>query len=190
MDSEANLLEIEQADFPLLENKQDQIIRIIEALLFSTKEPLTLDKIRSIITTTYPISPSKLLELIQQMKAAYREEKRAFQIDEIAGGFLLRTVEEMAPFLELLHSNRRSEKLSEASIETLAIIAYKGPITRSEIDRLRGVDSSGTLAALIERGLVEPVGRKNAPGRPMQYNTTTLFMTYFGLKGSDDLAPL
>ncbi|MBS0623043.1 MAG: SMC-Scp complex subunit ScpB [Verrucomicrobia bacterium] len=165
----------------------EQIKRILEAMLFSTREPLSLEKMRECILSVYPIRTAKLQRLLASMQDAYMKERRAFQIDEIAGGYILRTTEEMAPYLERLHQNRRGEKLTPAAIEVLAIIAYKGPITRPEIDGLRGVDSSGTLASLVERGLVEGIGRKESAGRPMQYATTTSFLTYFGLKNLHDL---
>jgi len=165
----------------------EEIKRILEALLFTTREPLSLEKMKECITPVYPIRTTKLRYLLTNMQETYRKERRAFQIDELGGGYILRTTEDMAPYLEYLHHNRRGEKLSPAATEVLAIVAYRAPITRPEIDTLRGVDSSGTLVSLIERGLIEAVGRKESPGRPVQYATTSHFLTYFGLKSIKDL---
>lgn len=165
-----------------------EIKRIIEALLFSAVDPLSLEKIKEIIHSTYPLSLKELQSYIEELKEEYKE--RAFQIAEVGGGLILRTVKEMHPYLELLHLNRRGEKLSKAAAEVLAIVAYKEVITRAEIDKIRGVDSSGTLHCLLERDLVEIVGRLEGPGRPSQYGITKRFLRHFGLKSKEDLKPL
>ena len=185
-----NLLELETAPQTEASSRQEEVKRIIEALLFSSSESLSLEKMREVIGSSYPIRTRELHRLIAELNDDYREQKRAFVIDEIADGFLFRTVEEMGVYVELLHLNRRGEKLSKASMEVLAIIAYRSPITRSEVDAIRGVDSSGTVASLVERGLVEQVGRKEAPGRPIQWGVTKRFLKHFGLKSKSDLAHL
>ncbi len=161
--------------------------RILEALLFSSADPLSLDKLKEIISSSYPIRSKELLSLIQELKGDYQKEGRGFQLDEIAEGYVLRTTEEMTPFIELLHQNKRTEKISKAATEVLAIVAGKQPITRSQIDMIRGVDSSGPLTTLVERGLVEVVGRLEAPGRPAQYGITIRFLQHYGLKTTKDL---
>src|ERR1700722_7040804 len=117
-----------------------EIKRIIEALLFSSYEPLKVEKIKEIITTTYPLSTSLIRKFIEEIRDDWIKEKRGIQIDEIANGYLIRTIEEVNTFVELLHRDKRGEKLSKAAMEVLAIIAYKQPITRSFIDKIRGVD--------------------------------------------------
>lgn len=188
-----------QQDFNLLEahletlserhykTRSHEIKRIVEALLFSTGDALPLSKLKEIVSTAYPITNRDLEKLIQELSEEYRKEERAFQIEEIAGGYLMRTVELMGPFVALLHQDRRKESLSRAAMEVLAITAYRQPITRREIEGIRGVDCSGTVASLLERGLIEPVGRKNAPGKPIQYGITKLFLQHFGLKDLQDL---
>jgi segregation and condensation protein B len=168
-------------------SRTKEIKRIIEALLFSTNEPIELERFREIIETAFPIRRLELKQLIEELQDEYHEQKRSIQIDEIAGGYLLRTVKEMHSFVEMLHQNRRSEKLSKAAIEVLAIIAYKQPITRAEIDKIRGVDSSGTVSALLEREVIEVVGRLDQPGRPSQYGTTKRFLRHFGLNKIEEL---
>lgn len=164
--------------------RKQEIKRIIEALLFSSSEPLKLDKIKEVIDSSYPVSGKEISQLIDDLKEEYRLGKRCFTIDEIAHGYLLRTLPDMHPFIEKLWQNKRGEKLSKSALEVLAIIAYKQPIIRSEIEKIRGVDSSGTLASLVERELIEVVGRLEAPGRPAQYGTTKRFLRHFGLKES------
>ncbi|MCH9609222.1 MAG: Segregation and condensation protein B [Chlamydiales bacterium] len=189
---EINLLDqtIERAENRSHVTKEKEIKKIVEALLFSSSNPVTLDRLKEIIATLYPIKRRELQSLLIEMNEEYKKEGRAFQIDEIGEGFLLRTTEEVAPYVSLLHQNRRSEKLSQAATEVLAIIAYRGPITRSEIEQLRGVDSSGTVVSLIERGLVERVGKKESPGRPTLYGTSEKFLKYFGIREVQDLNQL
>lgn len=164
-----------------------EIKQILEALLFSSHEAISLAKFKEIISISFPIQIKEIEETLQELKQEYLKEGRAFQIDEIGGGYLLRTIEEMHPYIELLHQDRRGEKLSRAATEVLAIIAYRQPITRREIEDLRGVDSSGTVTSLLERGLIEPVGRKETLGRPVQFGITKLFLQHFGLKDLQEL---
>ena len=161
--------------------------RIMEALLFATPDPLSLSKIREILHPFIPLTPKQIEELIQELKADYIQQQRAFQIKEIAQGYVLQTDPLFAPYLEKLFINRRGEKLTPAGAEVLAIIAYRQPITRPQMDAIRGVDSSGTLTQLIERQLVEAVGRLDAPGRPLLYGTTQLFLKHYGLNTLSDL---
>lgn len=167
--------------------KNREVERIVEALLFSSSEPLPLNKIKEIIETTYPVKLKELKILLVQLKDTYEKENRGFQLDEIAEGFLLRTVQDLFPYVELLHKDRRGEKLSKAAMEVLAIIAFKQPITRTQIESIRGVDSSGTIYSLQERGLIEVTGRLETPGRPSQYGLTKGFLKHFGLKNFEQL---
>lgn len=167
-----------------------EIKRIIEALLFASSEPLPLHKLKEVIQTHYPIRSNELREMIANLSQEYKNEGHAFQITEVGEGFLLQTVKEMHPYVEQLHLDRRGEKLSRPATEVLAIIAYRQPITRREMEQIRGVDCSGTVVSLVERGLIEPVGRKEAPGRPIQYGTTKQFLQHFGLKSIEDFTKL
>jgi segregation and condensation protein B len=161
--------------------------RVVEALIFTSADPLPLAKIREVTDTITPLRPRQLRAVIEELKQEYLSQQRSFKLDEIAQGYVLRTHEEYAPYLDLLYRQRRAEKLSPASTEVLAIIAYRQPITRPQIDAIRGVDSSGTLMQLLERQLVEPVGKLDAPGRPTLYATTKEFLKHFGLKDISEL---
>lgn len=162
--------------------------RIIEALLFASSDPLPFTKIREIVDSFQPLKPRLLRDLINELQQDYLSQQRAFRLEEIAEGFLLRTCEEYSPFIDLIHRNKRTEKLSQASVEVLAIIAYRQPITRPQIDSIRGVDSSGSIHNLLERQLIAPAGRLDAPGRPTLYETTKDFLQHFGLRSAQDLS--
>lgn len=164
--------------------------RIVEALLFASSEPLSFNKIREILDTFHPYKPSQLRNLILELQQDYLSQQRSFRLEEIPEGFLLRTCEEYSAFVDMLFQNKRSERLSQASAEVLAIVAYKNPITRPQIDSIRGVDSSGIIQNLLERQLVEPVGRLEAPGRPTLYGITHHFLKHYGLRGIDELPPI
>lgn len=189
MSREVNLIEqaIEKVSERTHVTREKEIKRIIEALLFASSEPILLEKLREVIATTYPIRSREVERLVGELSHEYQQQQHAFQIDHLAGGYLLRTISSMRPYIEQLYQDRRGEKLSHAATEVLAVVAYKSPITRREIEKLRGVDCSGTLASLLERGLIEPVGRKEAPGRPLQYGVTKQFLQHFGLKNVQEL---
>lgn len=188
---EINLLD----DIPVKEEvKEDrgselhqEIKGTVEALLFASREPLPLKSIRDITDNISPLKPRALKAIIDELKSEYEKSQRSFQIDEIGDGYLLRTVPRYGPYVELLLNRRRQEKLSPAATEVLAIVAYRQPVTRSVIDGIRGVDSSGALYALIERELIECVGRLEAPGRPALYSVTSRFMQHFGIKDLEEL---
>jgi segregation and condensation protein B len=167
---------------------RQQAKRIIEALLFASSDPLPFNKIREIIDSFQPLKPRLLRDLINELQQEYLSQQRAFRLEEIAEGFLLRTCEEYSVFLDLLHRNKRTEKVSQASAEVLAIIAYRQPITRPQIEAIRGVDCSGIIQNLLERQLIEPSGRLEAPGRPTLYTTTKDFLQHFGLRSTQDLS--
>lgn len=173
-------------------SKQERlhIKQILEALLFVGNSPISFQKMREVIECVYPIKPRLLKEIIQELGEDYIRQQRAFRLEEIAEGFVLRTCQEFSSYIELLYRKKRTEKLSQAAAEVLAIIAYRQPITRPQIDALRGVDSSGIIYTLLERQLIEQVGKLEAPGRPTLYGITKDFLKYFGLKDLKDLPKL
>jgi segregation and condensation protein B len=164
-----------------------QIKRIIEAVLFASHEPVSFNKLREIADMAHPLKPKQLKDLIEDLKEEYISQGRAFRLYEIAEGYLLKSCEEYGRFIEKLGLSKRQEKLSQPALEVLAIVAFKGPITRPQIDQIRGVDSSGTLQNLTERGLVEQNGKLEAPGRPSIYHITPQFLKYFGLRDLTEL---
>lgn len=166
----------------------DHLKRVIEALLFASSEPLSLNKIREITEPILPLKPKEIREVLSALREDYLDHRRAFQLEEIAEGYVLRTYEDYAPYLEQLYRDKRSEKLSQAAIEVLAIIAYRQPITRPEIEAIRGVDSAASIGQLLERSLIEITGKREAPGRPSLYGTTKEFLKHFGLKNLEELS--
>ncbi len=156
---------------------------VIEALLFATDTSLAIDKIKEICE----IEADEIRRLVEELNAEYEAGNRSFRIKEIAGGFQLYTLPEYAPWIKALYMRRVESRLSKAALETLAIVAYNQPVTRAAIERLRGVDSTGVIATLIARRLVNTDGRIPGPGRALKYVTTKEFLRYFGLKDLDDL---
>jgi segregation and condensation protein B len=155
--------------------------RIIEALLIATDIPLPLKKIVEITEA----SNDDVRHLISELNQEYRGSQRAFEIKEIAGGYQIYTLPEFVTWVGSLHDHK--SKLSKAALETLAIIAYHQPITRAEIEKVRGVDSTYILDALLQKGLIKTCGRLPVPGRPIRYGTTKEFLRYFGIKELSDL---
>lgn len=160
----------------------DEAKNAIEALLFVANEPLSVKTIAEILER----SPYDVEVLLKEIKADCEKEARGFCLLEVAGGFSFVTRPEYAPYIERLVKPRLSN-LTQAALETLAIVAYKQPITRSEIDEIRGVQSDSALNTLMERTLIQEIGRKEGPGRPIIYGTTKDFLKYFGLKNIEEL---
>lgn len=156
----------------------------VEALLFSTEEPLAPARLAQIVGS----KKGEVLGAIDRLNVFYAETHRAFRIAPLAGGFQLVTTPEHAEILGRLHKDRTATRLSRAALETLAIIAFKQPVTRAEIDTIRGVSASdGVLRHLMERRLARIAGRAEAPGRPLLYGTTRDFLAHFGLHTITDL---
>lgn len=175
---------------PHKSNSHFLIKRVIEALLFTSNEPIPFTKIREITDTINPLHPRVLRAMIQELEEEYRIQHRAFRLEEIAQGFILRTGEEYCPYIELMGRNKRTEKLSQAAAEVLAIIAYRQPITRPQIESIRGVDCSGIIQTLQERQLINAVGKLETAGRPTLFGTTKDFLKHFGLRDAKELPEL
>lgn len=160
---------------------------ILEALLFAAgDEGLSLDQITSVLE----VSKLEAREIIQKLQDTYKEDSRGIHVVEIAGVYQLATKKVHATYLKKLVESPNNHSLSQAALETLAIISYKQPITRSEIEAIRGVKIDGPLQKLVSRYLVREVGRLDAIGRPILYGTTNEFLDYFGLKSLDELPEL
>ena len=128
--------------------------------------------------------------LLIQLEQEYAHEERGFFLERVGGGVRLCSKPEYAPYIEALGRTSRSGPLSQAALETLAIIAYRQPITRPEIEAIRGVRVESAIASLIDRGLIEEKGRSDGPGRPIRYGTTREFLVRFGLQSLADLPPI
>ncbi|MGI6149995.1 MAG: SMC-Scp complex subunit ScpB [Limnochordia bacterium] len=158
--------------------------RTIEALIFAADEPLSAGRLAEILGMD-PKSIPALVERIQR-----RHQDGALMVREVGGGYQLVTKPEYAPWIEKLGRPVVHAPLSQASTETLAIIAYRQPVTKAEIEEIRGVRCDSAINNLLERELICELGRKDGPGRPILYGVTEKFLVHFGLKGLEELPPL
>lgn len=171
---------------------------IIEALLFSTHKPLTAKQLTDLISGRGEQNPegiqpahkklkeAEVVAAIEELKIDYINLNRSFQIQEIANGFQLASKPEFGPWLKRMYEDRPN-RLSQPALETLAIIAIRQPITRADIEAVRGVAVDGVIKTLLERGLIKIAGRAEVPGRPLQYGVSQKFLEYFGLRTIEDL---
>lgn len=158
----------------------------LEAILFASPDPVTPEELAVILS----VQTAQVRSLLMQLEEEYAREDRGFFLEKVGGGVRLCSKPEYAPYVEALGRTTRSGQLSQAALETLAIIAYRQPITRPEIEAVRGVRVESALASLIDRGLVEEKGRSDGPGRPILYGTTRQFLVRFGLESLADLPPI
>ena len=167
--------------------------KIVEAVLFASDSPVESKTLCEIVDG---LSGTELLDIIDGLNSGYDSGGHTFRIVEVAGGFQFETLSQYGVFVERLFKAKARPKLSRASLETLAIIAYKQPISKVEIDALRGVDSDASIRTLQNRDLIEVTGRGDSVGKPLLYGTTGEFLRYFGLKeikdlpGADELASM
>lgn len=166
---------------------EQELKGIIEALLFVSREPLLLDKVTMVLAGPPKVAVYNAMKALQH---DYDQEGRGLQIVELAGGYVMTTRSDCAPWITKLNKVRASAKVSRSALETLAIIAYKQPVMRAEIEQLRGVETSSVLRTLLDQKLIRIVGRKDIPGRPILYGTSKVFLQKFGLRDLRDLPPL
>jgi segregation and condensation protein B len=160
---------------------------VIEALVFAAEEPLTVADLRDLFPD---VEADALTEALDSLTRAYDTEARGLQIQQVAGGYRIATRSEFGEWVRALFRSRNRRRLSGAALETLAIVAYRQPITTPEIHALRGTDPGGVLQNLLEKKLVRVVGRKKVVGRPVLYGTTRDFLSHFGLNSVADLPSL
>ncbi len=160
--------------------------RIVEALILAAREPLAAARLAQAVPG---LSAARARELADELRADYDREARGFELVEVAGGYQIRTRPELAEWVQRLELERPA-RLSRAALETLAVVAYRQPVTRAEIEHVRGVDCGPVLRTLLERDLLRIAGHREVPGRPMLYATTRRFLELFGLPGLEDLPSL
>lgn len=160
---------------------------ILEAVLFATDKPITLEQMQFALPD---VDPSAIEEGLRGLELRYQQAEGGFRLYQIAGGYQLRTAPDLHAYVERFLVGKRRARLSRAALETLAAVAYRQPITRGELEELRGVDCGQVLHTLMERSLVAVAGRSEALGRPLLYGTTDEFLTYFGLTALADLPSL
>lgn len=173
--------------------------QVIEALLFAANGPLSCKDIRKLLTEAAEVQQdddtvamasvkeAEIAKVIEQIRSGIEEERRSYVLEEVAGGFQLATRSEYVAWVRLLYERSRVPRLSGPALETLAIIAYRQPVSRAEIEAVRGVSVDAVLTTIQERGLVTARGRADLPGRPLVYETTEFFLEHFGLKSLSEL---
>jgi segregation and condensation protein B len=174
---------------------------ILESILFSAQKPLSVKEIRDVLGNAAEqddadatvkglkkIKEADVTAALEQLVQEHEDAKRSYRLACVAGSWQFVTQPEFSPWLKaLVGVKARPPRLSQPALETLAIIAYRQPITRAEVEQIRGVNVDGTMQTLTERGLVEAIGRAEVVGRPMTYGTSALFLEYFGLRSLEDL---
>ena len=158
-------------------------LNIVEALLASSSDVLTQSKVDLCFDHEAP----RLDQVAKEIQKKYDKEERAFTIEKVAGGYRFITRPEYEPWIRRLHSRAGRISLSRAALETVAIVAYKGPVTRMEVESIRGVNSGGVIRTLLEKKLIRIKGRVEGPGRPLLYVVTNDFLISFGLNTLSDL---
>ena len=166
--------------------ERDQQKKIVEALVLASREPIAASRIAEIVPGC---TPSDVKGLLKELDLDYERDDRAFEIWEVAGGYQIRTRAAFAGHVRQLQ-RERSFRLSRAALETLAVIAYKQPVTRAEIENIRGVDVGAVVRSLVERKLVRIAGHREVPGRPLLYATSKRFLEVFGFSRLEDLPTL
>jgi segregation and condensation protein B len=159
-------------------------VDVLEALLFASDTPIEAERIQEVLELA---SPAEARDLVDTLGRRLEGERRALHVIEAGGGFRLVTRPEMAPWLVKLQRSRTRSRLSRPALEALAIVAYRQPVSRPEVDAIRGVSSEGVLDNLLDRRMIRIAGRKDSPGRPFLYETTREFLVAFGLRDPNDL---
>ncbi len=167
--------------------EDQELKRALESLLFITDHPLPLKELCKI---TGVKDGSRVGALVTEIRKDFEEKGSGVQVLEVADGFQMATRASNAKFVRKLFTEKMTMRLSQASLETLSIISYKQPLTRAEVEAIRGVEVIASLETLLEKGLIEVVGRKESVGRPLMYGTTKDFLRHFGFKDLEDLPPL
>jgi segregation and condensation protein B len=172
-----------------------ELIRIVETILFTANKPLKLDELAGLVRQGAgeddsgrdfaAVRETQVLEVIERLRVEL--EPHGLLVQELAGGFRMATRDLYAPWVRAMFDVARAPKLSQPALETLAIVAYRQPISRAEIEAVRGVAAGGVLETLVDRGIVRVAGRADVPGRPLIYETTEFFLEHFGLRDLNDL---
>jgi segregation and condensation protein B len=165
----------------------DHLKGAVEALLFVSEKPVMIDQLKDAIAGSGAV---EIKMVLQQLKNDYDNSPRGMSVVEIAGGWQMLSSSGFAEYIREFYKTRHKEKLSRAGLEVLAFIAYKQPVSRTDVEMIRGVNSDGTVMHLLNKGLIKIAGRKEVPGRPYVYATTNLFLEYFGLRSLEDLPKL
>lgn len=164
--------------------EMEQLKQVVEVLIFASDIPITVEQIRNLVEEAKSEEIQNAIEILNQ---EYRQTQRTFQIVRMGGGFQIVTHENFAPWVKKLFQGRLKTKLSQAALETLSVIAFRQPVSKTEIEAIRGVNCDGVIRTLLERKLITIGGRAQGPGRPLLYKTTPEFLQYFGINDISEL---
>ncbi len=162
----------------------DFIKQVIEAIIFASDEPISTKQINVLVEDA---TASQIEKIIQNLNLEYTQTKRAFHIAKLAGGYQMVSRDSFSPWIQKLFLGRKKSRLSQAALETLSVIVFKQPVSKTEVSAIRGVNCDGVVKTLLERKLVAISGRSDGPGRPLIYKTTNEFLRYFGVNNISDL---
>jgi segregation and condensation protein B len=164
----------------------------VEALVFAAEQPISAEELAKILAQYHGIEVSEveIESFLAQLMAEYQAGSQGFELVKTAGAYLFLTKKQFQPLLALVLAERAKKRLSQAALETLSIIAYKQPVTKSELEHIRGVNCDYSMQRLLERNLIVITGKSNGPGRPLLYGTSERFMEYFGINNLDELPQL
>ena len=165
--------------------KQTELVKAFEAVLFASGEPMSIDRLANV----FEITPEKVVQTAETLSKKYEENDSGIKILRLENTYQLATKNEFAEYIKKAFDMRRRTPLSNAALEVLAVVAYNQPVTKSFIEQVRGVDCSGVVTTLVEKGLIEERGRLELPGKPLLYGTTKNFLRCFELNDLSDLPP-
>lgn len=168
--------------------EETELRSVLEALLFASDRSLSAEELKEAFDRE--VSVPDIKGALSALAKDYESEGRGFQLKEIAGGYQILTHERLASYVKRFYQSREKKKLSPASLETLSVVAYKQPVTKADIEFIRGVNVDGPMRTLLEKNLIKIAGRKEVPGRPILYGTTKEFLSHFGLNSIKELPPL
>lgn len=167
-----------------------RLTSVIEALIFASPEPIKWEKLASIVKESeeeLDLDETTIKTIVEQLNRRFDENDLSFRIEETGGGYTFVTQPKFHPWLSIFQHENAYRKLSQSAIESLAIVAYRQPITKPEVDKIRGVDSGYILRQLLEKMLIKVSGRADSPGKPLLYKTTSHFLKHFGINSVDEL---
>lgn len=169
---------------------ESSLEHIVEAIIFSSPDPVVVEDVISILSGQDEglfVEDAQIHEAVSILNAEYEQQRRSFRIVTEAGGYCFKTQPAFHKWLRMFQHKNEQRRLSQAALEALAIVAYKQPVSKPEVDKIRGVDSGYVIRQLLEKDLVIVSGRSDSPGRPLLYKTSEIFLRHFGLNNIDDL---
>jgi len=190
IDTETTPGQLEFAEIEAGEGRKVNLRDILEGLLFAANAPISIKQFQKVLKDSLAMSHAEIQKVLESLKGDLDQGKRCYELVEVFGGYQFQTRTIYSPWIRKIRTVQKNERLSKSALETLAIVAYKQPLTRAEIEEIRGVNVDGVMRHLLDKGLVYPSGKKDIPGKPTLYSTSKSFLSQFGLKSIQELPPL